>query len=107
MKAIGTRAQPPNSQGRFRGEAEHAMESETVRSQQRSGRVPDEDDDGSRDAVARVSTITQVAGMDGNHGIIPEVALPNSKFQGEKIIEIEGLDGLMLGGDNLSLSGGK
>ena len=104
MKAIGSCARSPNSRGRYQGEAEHAIEGETVRSQQGSGRASDEVDGDGMDACARAYTATQDAGTAGKHGIIPEVPLPNPEFQGEKITEMEGVDGLMSGGDNLSLS---
>ena len=107
MKASGSRAQSPNSRGRYRDETERVTESEPVSSQQRSGKAPDEDDGGGGIASGRVRMTQLDTGMAGKHGILPESSLPNSVFQGEKfteIMELEGMAGPTCGGDDQSPS---
>ena len=102
MKATGSRAQSPNSRGRYRDEAKHASKRETTRSQQGRGRAPIKDDGAEKATVARVSMATQVDGIAENQGICPESSQPNPVFQGEKVSVMEGMDGPMVGDDDQS-----
>ena len=102
MKATGSRAQSPNSRGRYRDEAKHASKREMTRSQQGRGRAPIKDDGAEKAAVARVSMATQVDGIAENQGICPESSQPNPVFQGEKVSVMEGMDGPMVGDDDQS-----
>ena len=97
MKATGSQARSPNSQGRYRDEVERASEEETTRSQQGRSRASVEDDGAGRAAVARVSMAPQVEGTAENQGSCPESSQPNSVIQGEKVSAMEGMDGPMSG----------
>ena len=52
--------------------------------------------------MARVSMATQVNGTAENQGSCPESSQPNSVFQGEKALAMEGMDGPMGGDDDQS-----
>ena len=102
MKATGSQARSPNSQGRYRDEAERASEEETTRSQQGRSRASVEDDGAGRAAVARVSMATQVDGTAENQGSCLEFSQLNFVFQGEKASAMEGMDGPIVGDDDQS-----
>ena len=62
------------------------------------------DDDGRGEEFTRVCMDTHAVGTTENYGIFLEDTLPNHEFHGEKSTEMEGVDVITLGTEDLSPS---